>query len=151
MSSHLEDFKLIVEKFQVSEGKAVVIYRAGHKLIFKVFNYIEGRPKGPVPVNFGIVVFPGFQALDAFGPLDALHTLSVMFPMKLAILSESLDAVSTKLNPISSAIGSDFGQSINPTHTFASPPPLDVLLVPGGVGAMHPDIRTAIEFVGKIY
>ncbi|KAG6855402.1 hypothetical protein H0H87_003467 [Tephrocybe sp. NHM501043] len=111
----------------------------------------EGRPKGPVPVNFGIVVFNGFQALDAFGPLDALNTLSHTFPMKLSILAETLEPVSTK--PLySSSIGSDFGQSINPTHTFASPPLLDVLLVPGGSGAMHPDnIKSAIDFVKGIY
>lgn len=28
-----------------------------------------------LPVNFGMLVFPGFQALDVFGPLDALSTL----------------------------------------------------------------------------
>ncbi|KAG6827864.1 hypothetical protein H0H92_010162 [Tricholoma furcatifolium] len=110
----------------------------------------EGRPKGPVPVNFGIVVFPGFQALDAFGPLDALNTLSHIFPMNLAILSETLELVSTK-NPMGNPLGSDFGQSISPTHTFASPPPLDVLLVPGGLGAMLPSVQTTIDFVGKIY
>ncbi|KAG6819381.1 hypothetical protein H0H93_012345 [Arthromyces matolae] len=112
----------------------------------------EGRPKGAVPVNFGIVLFPGFQALDAFGPLDALNTLSYMFPMNLSILAESLDPISTK-SPLQvpNIVGSDFGQSINPTHTFATAPPLDVLLIPGGIGAMHPDIQSAIDFVKKTY
>ncbi|KAF8075222.1 DJ-1/PfpI family protein [Lyophyllum atratum] len=111
----------------------------------------EGRPKGPVPVNFGIVVFPGFQALDAFGPLDALNTLSFMFPLKLSILAATLDPVSTKPPGIKHPLGSDFGQSINPTHTFASAPPLDVLLVPGGPGAWAPGIQSAIEFIKKMY
>ncbi|KAG6838840.1 hypothetical protein C0991_008024 [Blastosporella zonata] len=110
----------------------------------------EGRPKGPVPVNFGLVVFPGFQALDAFGPLDALNVLSLMFPLKLSILAATLDPVSTKA-PYSSSIGSDFGQSINPTHTFAAPPPLDVLLIPGGIGTLHPDIQGTIDFVARVY
>lgn len=30
-----------------------------------------------LPVNFGMLVFPGFQALDVFGPLDALSTLHI--------------------------------------------------------------------------
>ena len=30
-----------------------------------------------LPVNFGMLVFPGFQALDVFGPLDALSTLRI--------------------------------------------------------------------------
>ncbi|KAH0580686.1 hypothetical protein J132_02400 [Termitomyces sp. J132] len=69
--------------------------------------------------------------------------------MKLSILAETLNPVSTMSYP--SRIGSDFGQSINPTHTFASPPPLDVLLVPGGIGAMDPKIQSAIDFVAKVY
>ncbi|KAG6907728.1 hypothetical protein DXG01_007586 [Tephrocybe rancida] len=128
--SQLEDqVKHIMERWQISE---------------------QGLPKDPVPVNFGIVVFPGFQALDAFGPLDALNTLSCMFPLKLSIIAETLDPVSTKV-PNQLAIGSDFGQSIVPTHTFASPPPLDVLLIPGGIGAMQPSIQSAIDFVTKTY
>ena len=29
-----------------------------------------------IPLNFGMIVFPGFQALDVFGPLDALSMFS---------------------------------------------------------------------------
>lgn len=96
-------------------------------------------------------MFPGFQALDAFGPLDALNTLSFMFPMNLSILAATLDPVSTMIPSAKSPVGSDFGQSINPTHTFASPPPLDVLLVPGGVGAMVPTVQGPIDFIAKVY
>lgn len=71
-----------------------------------------------------------------------------MFPMKLSILAETLEPVSTKLPATN---GPDFGQSVNPTHTFASPPPLDVLLIPGGLGALAPGIQNAIDFVGKVY
>ncbi|KAG6816539.1 hypothetical protein H0H87_005317 [Tephrocybe sp. NHM501043] len=110
----------------------------------------EGRPKGPVPINFGLVVFPGFAALDAYGPLDALTGLSTMLPLKLSILSEMLEPVSTKF-PEQKLLGSDFGQSIVPTHKFASPPPLDVLIVPGGIGAADPSIQSAIDFVAKVY
>lgn len=130
MSEYEKELKLMIENSQISE---------------------EGRPKGPVPVNFGIVVFPGFQALDAFGPLDALNTLSALFPLKLSILAATLDPVSTKWPGIPSPIGSDCGQSVNPTHTFAAPPPLDVLLIPGGVGAIAPGIQSAIDFVAKVY
>ncbi|KAG6840765.1 hypothetical protein C0991_004550 [Blastosporella zonata] len=110
----------------------------------------EGRPKGPVPVNFGLIVFPGFASLDAFGPIDALTVISMTFPLKLSIIAETLDPVSTKFAE-QTLVGSDFGQSIVPTHTFASPPPLDVLIVPGGMGAKHPGIQSAIDFVAGIY
>ncbi|KAG5641817.1 hypothetical protein DXG03_004159 [Asterophora parasitica] len=105
---------------------------------------------GPVPVNFGIVVFPGFAALDAFGPLDALNALSHMFPLNLYIVAATLDPVSTKA-PHTPASRSDFAQSINPTHTFGSVPPLEVLLVPGGLGAVAPEIQSAIDFVAKVH
>ncbi|KAG6829817.1 hypothetical protein H0H93_014297 [Arthromyces matolae] len=112
----------------------------------------EGLPKGPVPVNFGIVVFPGFQALDAFGPLDVLNVLSTLFPMNLSIIAETLDPVSTKLPiPHPRRVQSNFGQSILPTHTFATCPPLDVLLVPGGAGGFLPSIQIVVDFVAKVY
>jgi len=96
-------------------------------------------------------VFPGFQALDAFRPLDALNTLSVMFPLNLSIIAATLDPVSTKMPKVPSSNSSNFGQSINPTHTFDSAPPLDVLLIPGGSGAISPSIQSAIDFVAKVY
>ncbi|GLB41557.1 putative protein kinase activity [Lyophyllum shimeji] len=129
MSAFEKELKVIFENIQISQ---------------------EGRPKGPVPVNFGIVVFPGFQALDAFGPLDALHVLSSLFPMKLSVLAATLDPVPTNLPDIPSPIGSNFGQSINPTHTFDTAPPLEVLLIPGGIGAIAPG-EAAIDFVAKVY
>ncbi|KAG6917538.1 hypothetical protein DXG01_002173 [Tephrocybe rancida] len=129
MSQAVDQVKLALERNKISE---------------------QGWPKGPVPVSFGLVVFPGFQALDAFGPIDALNTLSLMFPLNLSIIAETLEPVTTKV-PNQRSVGSDFGQSIVPTHTFASPPVLDVLLVPGGIGAMQPGIQSAIDFVAKVY
>ncbi|RDB18456.1 Isonitrile hydratase [Hypsizygus marmoreus] len=111
----------------------------------------ESIPKGPLPVNFGVVVFPGFQALDAFGPLDALNTLSFMFPINLSIIAATLDPVPTNPQTSISPIKSDFSQSISPTHTFATAPSLDVLLVPGGLGVFDPSIQGAIEFVARVY
>ncbi|KAL0942695.1 dj-1 family protein [Colletotrichum truncatum] len=115
---------------------------------------------GKKPVNFGIVVFPAFQALDVFGPLDALNMLSRSYDMNLYTIAESLDPVSTKqipgaqqqpgaipAAPSAPTANSDFGQTILPTHTFQTAPPLDVLIVPGGQGTRYAGIRTAIEFI----
>lgn len=51
------------------------------------------------------------------------------------------------MNPFNSA----FGESIIPTHTFASAPPLDVLFIPGGVGTLSTDLNSTIKFVEKRY
>ncbi|TDZ26088.1 Isonitrile hydratase [Colletotrichum orbiculare MAFF 240422] len=117
------------------------------------------------PVSFGIVVFPAFQALDVFGPLDALNLLSRSYDMNLYTIAESLDPVSTKLVPgaqhqpgaIAASAPSgpqatcDFGQTIVPTHTFQTAPPLDVLIVPGGQGTRYAGIRSAIDFTRERY
>lgn len=39
-----------------------------------------------VPVNFGMLLFPAFQALDVFGPLDALNILSWQQPTNLYLV-----------------------------------------------------------------
>ncbi|KAG7094412.1 hypothetical protein E1B28_008011 [Marasmius oreades] len=99
-----------------------------------------------LPVNFGILLFPAFQALDAFGPLDALNILSMNFPMNLSIIGPTLDPISTKHS-------SNFGESIVPTHTISDPPQdLDVLLVPGGLGVRDFEGTTPIvDFIRTIY
>ncbi|KAF7586246.1 hypothetical protein BBP40_009197 [Aspergillus hancockii] len=103
----------------------------------------------PVPLRVGIALFPGFQALDAFGPLDCFNVLSWTHNLTLSILSSTLNPVTTK-SPRSSAA---LGQSIVPTHTFASKPPLDVLLVPGGLGSRGSSqpVVEVIEYIRDVY
>jgi len=82
-----------------------------------------------------MIVYPGFQALDAFGPLDALNLLSLRTPINLSIIGPTLDPVSTKHDDPK---GSRFSQSVVPTHTFADPPKdVDVLMIPGGTGTRN--------------
>ncbi|KAF5856233.1 hypothetical protein ETB97_007686 [Aspergillus alliaceus] len=65
--------------------------------------------------------------------------------MTIYILSSTLDPVSTRPPQKATATG----QSILPTHTFASAPSLDVLLIPGGLGTRFPTvaIEHAVNFV----
>lgn len=122
-------------------------------------NHPTGTTK-PKPVNFGVVVFPAFQQLDVFGPLDALSLLSRSHTMNLYTIAATLDPVSSrKLTPDESggyqpppSKSPSFGTTILPTHTFATcPPDLDVLLIPGGQGtrAQSPAISAAIEFISQ--
>ncbi|KAJ3945275.1 mitochondrial aldehyde dehydrogenase [Colletotrichum fioriniae] len=97
------------------------------------------------PVNFGLVLFPAFQSLDVFGPLDALNMLSGSYKMNLYIIADTLDPVPTRVKDASHI--SKFCESVMPTHTFQTAPPLDVLIVPGGQGTRNPGISTAIDFV----
>lgn len=101
------------------------------------------------PTKFGVVVFPGFQALDVFGPVDTLNNFSQEIgPLEFALLAATLDAVTTKLPQ-----AGHIGQSVVPTHTFDEcPEDLEVLLVPGGFGSRDPAITAPIiKFLVTVY
>ncbi|KAF5328068.1 hypothetical protein D9619_013606 [Psilocybe cf. subviscida] len=112
----------------------------------------SAKPADSVPLRYGALVHPGFQALDLFGPLDALNMLALYYPLELVILAETLEPVSTIPPSKPDGNPTTFGQSIVPTHTFVNAPPIDVLIVPGGVGNRIPEnIAAAISFVAKVY
>ena len=100
------------------------------------------------PQSIGILLFPGFQALDAFGPLDALNILSHSQPLTLSILSRTLAPVSTRTGE---GLSATFAQSVVPTHTLAGAPPLDVLLVPGGRGTRAADLEAELDFIRAVF
>lgn len=112
----------------------------------------SAKPEDKVPLSYGLVLYPGFQALDVFGPLDALNVLSYLYPIKLYILAESLEPVSTKSPQGFEHPGSAFSQSIVPTHTFQDAPKIDVLIIPGGVGNRPPaDLDSCLSYIEKVY
>lgn len=85
----------------------------------------EGNTKSRLPGKmFGtesvaILLYPGFTALDVFGPH---HFLSSLMGASVRLVAETTDAVR-----------SDTGVSVSPQQTFAEcPEKLTVLLVPGG-------------------
>ncbi|PQK15681.1 hypothetical protein BB8028_0006g00040 [Beauveria bassiana] len=82
------------------------------------------------PTKYAILLFPGFQALDVFGPLDALNTLSLFHHIELSVIAASD-------SPVSTNFAGKFGTSerVVPTHTLQNAPSdIEVLLVPGGRG-----------------
>lgn len=97
-----------------------------------------------VPLRYGVLVFDGYEPLDAHGPLEFFQSLSYWYPLTLSVIAADLEPKSTK--------PSGFGTKILPTHTYKSAPPLDVLLVPGGLGTktLIEDAAT-LEFIRDIY
>ncbi|KAK1230535.1 hypothetical protein PQX77_006370 [Marasmius sp. AFHP31] len=109
-------------------------------------------PKSNLPVNYGVLLFPTFQALDVFGPLDALNILSRKVPLNLSVIGPTLEPLSTKpRNPSLNPFNSNFGESVVPTHSITDAPPLDVLIVPGGSGTRDDDIGPVIDFIKATY
>ncbi|KAI0397693.1 ThiJ/PfpI family protein [Xylariaceae sp. FL0594] len=110
----------------------------------------DEEPKGPPPTKYGVALFPGFQALDVFGPLDVLNNLSRDTSLEMVLLAATLDPVSTCAPGSKSG---HFGQSVVPTHTFDKcPDDLEVLLVPGGFGTRETEVVKSVgDFVKTVY
>lgn len=111
-------------------------------------------PANSLPSKIGVVIFPGFQLLDYAGPLDALNILSADHPLTLYTIAAALDPVPTQ-NFMQDKQGSQFSQSIVPTHTFANAPDdLEVLLLPGGLGARGPEsnrwMKPQVEYLKSL-
>ncbi len=75
-------------------------------------------------MTFGLLIFPGVEELDLVGPWELLSLWH-----QLAGGPECL-VISESAGPITCAKG----LSLNPHASFATCPPLDYLLVPGGQG-----------------
>ncbi|KAJ4318937.1 hypothetical protein N0V94_004167 [Neodidymelliopsis sp. IMI 364377] len=127
---------------------------------------------GDKPVHYGILLFPGFQALDVFGPLDVFNSLAMLYdyPMRLTNLAATSGSVSTHhrststLVPAQSHPLSRFSEDLVVDRTLEeqlkiqksaedgerSEEAIDVLIVPGGVG-VRGDVIAEIEFVKKMY
>lgn len=75
--------------------------------------------------NFGFLIFNNFEDMDLVGPFEMIGIWSQQFdgPKKIFTISEH-----------SSLVKSIHGLSIQPDSTFEQCPPLDYLLVPGGMG-----------------
>lgn len=73
-----------------------------------------------LPTHFAMLLFPHFQALDVFGPLDVLNTLSMLYAnqtsMTLTLLSRTMDPVGTTIKGMHGK--GNFGEDILPTSTF---------------------------------
>lgn len=104
------------------------------------------------PKNIGVILFPGFQLLDITGPLDVLNLLSYTHVLNLSIIASTLSPVSTS-HARSLDAGSNFSQSIVPTHTFSTAPDdIEVLIIPGGFGSRKEEnIDSVVEFVKERY
>ncbi|KAK6071154.1 dj-1 family protein [Seiridium cupressi] len=97
-----------------------------------------------LPQHFGILLYPGFEALDAFGPMEVVNDLSRNNELSLSIIAATRDPVSTLWKGVHSV-----GQSVVPTHTFDDAPDLDVLIIPGGYGGFDTGEAT-LDYICKV-
>jgi transcriptional regulator GlxA family with amidase domain len=72
--------------------------------------------------RLGALLFPGFELLDVFGPLEMFGNLPGL--IDVVIVAQQKSRVSSAQGP-----------SVLPDYGFDDCPPLDLVLVPGGMGA----------------
>lgn len=84
--------------------------------------------------TLGALVFPGFQILDLWGPLEMLGDCA---PAIRPVL------VASDHGPIASAQG----PRVVPDHAFDDAPRLDLLLIPGGNVGLSKSDETTLSFI----
>lgn len=82
------------------------------------------------PLNLGAILYPGFEMLDLFGPLEMF---SLLGQDKICIHMIAQDR-----GPVPAALGVDPGKGpkVIADFGFDDAPPLDILLLPGGFGTL---------------
>lgn len=82
------------------------------------------------PFRLGALLYPGFEMLDLFGPLE-------MFSM-LGSQAVTIHTVAERPGPVAAALGPEVGAGpkVVADYGFADAPALDGLLVPGGFGTV---------------
>lgn len=83
----------------------------------------DKKPAAPRSRTLGIVLYPRFELLDAYGPAEVFGNL----PGKLKVVM-----VAEKAGPVASTQGP---QGVA-DYSFDDCPPLDLILVPGGFGTL---------------
>lgn len=84
----------------------------------------------------GLVLFPGFEALDIYGPLEVW---SYVADFELYMIAQ-------EIGPVMSAQG----VATVATHSFVTAPNLDIVMVPGGLGSRSQLLNThMLEFIQR--
>lgn len=77
-------------------------------------------PPAPAKKTLGVVLYPGFEVLDVFGPVEMW---SYVPDFKVVFVAQHAGSVK-----------SANGVSVVADYSFESAPPLDIMMVPGGIG-----------------
>ena len=80
------------------------------------------------PLTLGVILYPGFELLDAFGPLEMFTAVGTGL-LKAHLIAERAGPVAAGIvpdGPVGPHVIAEFG--------FDDAPHLDLLLIPGGIG-----------------
>ena len=92
------------------------------------------------PLRIGFLGFTGVMALDLVGPIDAFTTAGIDESDGKAGSLYEIVIIGLSNKPFRSESGIAF----NPDKTIANAPPLDTLMIPGGIGLRDPDTQRKV-------
>ena len=95
------------------------------------------------PLALGAILYPGFEMLDLFGPLEMFS----MVPKEQL----TIHMIAEQAGPVPAALGMEItGPKVIAEFSFIDAPPLDILLLPGGVGTV-PELENnhMLEFLAE--
>jgi putative intracellular protease/amidase len=107
---------------QIAKGRAAYVAAALNPTIRDAGTGMT-TAAAPVPAakkTLGIVLYPGFEVLDVYGPLEMFAYVP---DFRIVMISET-----------GGAVRSAQGVSTMTDFSFATAPPLDIMMVPGGAG-----------------
>ena len=87
-------------------------------------------------LTLGVLLFPGFEMLDAYGPMEMWGSLK---NAPTRFWGEESDRVDIRLVTVAAqkgAVASNQGPKTLAEYSYADAPALDYLLVPGGIGVI---------------
>jgi transcriptional regulator GlxA family with amidase domain len=97
-------------------------------------------------LEVGILLFPGVEVLDFAGPFEVFSVAS-----RVALRDGLLDHPAFRVTTIAArpdALAARHGLQVIPAASFAEHPPLDLLIVPGGVVSQPLEDATTLGWIG---
>jgi transcriptional regulator GlxA family with amidase domain len=98
-------------------------------------------------LTVGIYLFDEVEVLDFAGPFEVFSTASRVYTLLHPGVSKPFQVITVALD--SSFITARGGLQIHPSHTIANHPPIDVLVIPGGVVSKQLELPTVIDWIAQ--
>jgi len=90
------------------------------------------KTEAEAPLHLGIVLYPGFEPLDVFGPLEMFMNVGSE-RLRVHMIAEKAGLVPSSTGGYASSIA----PKVEATVSLADAPPLDIIMVPGGFGTLQ--------------
>jgi transcriptional regulator GlxA family with amidase domain len=84
------------------------------------------------PLHLGIVLYPGFEPLDVFGPLEMFMNVGAE-RLRIHMIAQEAGLVPSSTGPYPASLA----PKVQADVSLADAPPLDIIMVPGGFGTVQ--------------